>query len=146
MSQGRPEPTAIYDKRAFARGATSLNVVYDEICKLPGAPFPHPLSDANTLRFQVCLYVIGALRSATEKGAAAQRAWFGGQFLAAPVLIHMFIELWGAVAYAEQLRIALVAKGRRALSSAVGKTMQTAYRIANIPPRMFLIWSNASAA
>lgn len=102
MAKGRPAPTAVYDARAFRLGAVSLNVFYDEIKKLPGAPLRPPLSHANALRYQVCLYAIGVARSATEIGEGAQRAWFGGQFLAASVLIRVLLELWGAMEYAEQ--------------------------------------------
>ncbi len=99
---GRPPATAIYDSRAFMLGALSLDVAYEEIQKLPVAPFSHPLSDENALRYQACLYAIGALRSATEVGTAAQIGWFAGKFLAASVLIRVFVELWGAGAYVEQ--------------------------------------------
>jgi hypothetical protein len=78
---------------------TSLNILYDEIRKLPGAPLRHPLSDANALRHRLCIYVVGSLGAATEMGMAAQHVWFAGQFLAASALIRMLIELWGSIGH-----------------------------------------------
>ena len=80
---------------------TSLNILYDEIRKLPGAPLRHPLSDANALRHRLCIHVVGSLGAATEMGMAAQHVWFAGQFLAASALIRMLIELWGAIGPAD---------------------------------------------
>ena len=108
---GMPSATAIHDSRAFALGALTLNVAYEEIQKLPVGPLSHPLSDENALRYQACLYVIGALRSATEVGTAAQIGWFAGKFLAASVLIRMLIELWGAVAYVERKVLKKIEEG-----------------------------------
>ena len=102
MNSCRPLPTEIYDNRASALGQASLNSLYEEICKLPVAPLQHPLSDANLMRYQVCIHVIGSLRAASEISAAVRHSWLSGRFLAASVLIRMLIELWGSVAYAEE--------------------------------------------
>lgn len=143
MAKGRPAPTAIYDARAFRLGAVSLNVFYDEIKNLPGAPLLYPLSEANTLRYQVCLYAISVARSATEIGEGAQRAWFGGQFLAASVLIRVLLELWGAIEYAEQhilrkieepnLAVAKARATKLLVGSNSGATHNPAVR-AEVPP------------
>ena len=101
MNSSRPLPTQIYDARALVLAADSLNVLSAELGKLPGGPLLHPLSEPNSVRYQICLYVIGSIRSIKEIGKAAEQEWFSGRFLAASVLIRMLIELWGSIAYVE---------------------------------------------
>ena len=102
LSASRPIPTEIYDARASAIGSDSLKVIAAEFGRLPVAPLAHPLSDLNGLRYEVCVYVVGSVRSAKELGRAVQLVWLSGQFLAASALIRMLIELWGSIAYCEQ--------------------------------------------
>lgn len=98
----RPTATAIYDSRAACIGETTLNPLNELLQRLPPAPMDRPVIDANTVRYLLCLYVIGSVRSTREICNAFQLAWFEGQFLAASMLVRMLIELWGSVAYAEQ--------------------------------------------
>lgn len=101
-TKGRPPATAIYDARAIALSSESLDVLHPFLEKLPRAPFDFALSDANAVRYLLCIYVMGSVRAAREVCGAFQLAWFSGQFLAASMLIRMLIELWGAIVYAEK--------------------------------------------
>jgi hypothetical protein len=101
LSYSRPIAATVYDARALKLGAVSLNAFSPEISKLPSIPTEHEFSGAAAIKLQLCLYVIGIVRSAQEVGKSAQLVWFAGQFLTASALIRMLVELCGAAAYAE---------------------------------------------
>lgn len=111
MVKGRPEPTAIYDARALALSGLSLEVLHEYIQQLPRAPLERQLSTANSVRYLVCVYVIGSVRAIREICSTFQLAWFAGQFLAASTLARMMIELWGSIVYAERKVLVLIEDG-----------------------------------
>jgi hypothetical protein len=100
-AKGRPEATALYDQRAVAISSLALDGLSEYISQLPRAPFDEALDTESTVRFLLCIYIIGSVRSAQEVCSAFQLSWFAGQFLAASMLIRMLVELWGAVLFAE---------------------------------------------
>lgn len=107
----RPTEVAEFDERARAITGALLESCRSMAARLPDAPLDAPLNEANAVRYLLCLYVIGAIRSANEVCKSFQLVWFSGQFLVASMLTRMLIELWGSIAFAEQRVLQVIEAG-----------------------------------
>ena len=95
------QSTSIYNSRVSMLGATSLNIFGDVINQLPCAPLSYTPSHEGLLKYQLCLLVIAAARSAQELGQAIQLLWVSGRFLAGSLAVRLLLEERGFLAYAK---------------------------------------------
>ena len=98
-------------------GATTFEFLHAYIDQLPRAPLHAPLSDRAALKYQMCMLVIGSLRSAREIAFSASKLWLQGHFLLATVGVRMLTELYGQMAWAQAKVLGPIQRNEIALSS-----------------------------
>ena len=69
---------------------------------LPPAPLDFELSARGRIHYQLCIAVIGGVRSADELCSSIEALWISGRFLTISLSVRLLIEMWGAVEFARR--------------------------------------------
>jgi hypothetical protein len=91
---------ARYHDRVDGLGAPLISL-RDDLRMVPPAPLAYRPTDIGLIKYQLCVLVMGGVRSACELVQSTQLLWRSGRFLSASLNIRLLMEIWGALAFSE---------------------------------------------